>query len=86
MEVRERGGEFWLYFDFSFVCRPRVQLLVTSMRKPTGLKIIFIEKNGLKHGEFSLIDKEDSPSSHTVGQVEFCSSGDLLAVSVLNVS
>ena len=35
-------------------CRPSGSLIASTQRKPNKHDIIFFEKNGLKHGEFSL--------------------------------
>lgn len=38
----------------NFILRPSGSLLASSQRKPHRHDIVFFEKNGLQHGEFTL--------------------------------
>ena len=46
----ERGDLFF----FLFLFRPSGSLIASTQRKPHRHDVVFFERNGLKHGEFSL--------------------------------
>lgn len=56
--------------------RPSGNLIVSSQRLPHRHDIVFVERNGLRHGEFTLREKND----HRVLEVSWNADSTVLAV------
>ena len=59
-----------------YIFRPSGNLIVSSQRLPHRHDIVFIERNGLRHGEFTLREK----TNHKLLEVSWNADSTVLAV------